>query len=113
MSGLQAHANVLELAAAGRLPNSIDDTSNVSVEVVLELYEAGYLEAIDSSHLTGRKLERARITLAGREYLEHLRSQVANQSMPASIRRGVWKIVAWIAGILGAVIAGVWIARLS
>ncbi len=66
------HLRILELAARGALPDSIDETSEIPVTIVRELLEAGYLKAVDASSMDGIAYLNPRITLAGREYMRQL-----------------------------------------
>jgi hypothetical protein len=72
---MKEYLDILELAAEGYLPEKIDETSEISVDKVRELIEAGYLRAIDVSSLAGIAYSNPKITLPGREYLNELKSQ--------------------------------------
>jgi hypothetical protein len=72
---MSEYRRVLELAAQGKLPPNIDDSTDPSASVVRELLEAGYLWAIDATSFSGPAFLNARITLPGREYLATLQSQ--------------------------------------
>jgi len=72
---LEEHLHILELAARNALPEHINEDSELSVLVVRELREAGYLDAADASSQDGMEYILPRITLPGREYLRHLQSQ--------------------------------------
>ena len=78
---MKEHMIVLELAAQGKLPDNIDSSSNVSVAVVQELVDAGYLKAIDASSFDGVAYMEPRITLTGREYLAQLRDKIEGSQM--------------------------------
>ena len=69
---MQEHRRILRLAARGSLPDEIDSDSELSVEVVRELVEAGHLKAIDATSFDHPAFVSPRITLAGREYLLEL-----------------------------------------
>ena len=69
---MDEHLNILSLATQGKLPDSIDNSSNISVAIVRELVEIGFLNAIDASTNDGDAYLDPRITLAGREYLAKL-----------------------------------------
>ena len=45
---MEKRLRILELAAKGRLPEKIDSTSDLPIEVVQELVDAGHLKAIDT-----------------------------------------------------------------
>ena len=72
---MKEYLNILELAAKGNLPKKIDETSEISVNTVKELIEAGYLSAIDTSSLDGISYLNTRITLIGRKYLSDQEAQ--------------------------------------
>lgn len=71
---MKEYMKILEIAADGNFPEKIDETSELSVDTVRELIEAGYLTAIDASSFDGIAYLQARITLPGREYLDVLKS---------------------------------------
>jgi hypothetical protein len=70
---MKEHLIILELAEQGKLPARIDGASDLSVALVEELIDAGYLKAFDASSLSGPAYLDPKITLAGREYLAELR----------------------------------------
>ena len=74
---------ILELADQGGLPKRIDGASDLPVEMVRELVDAGHLKAIDASSFSGPAYLEARITLAGREYLAELREGTEAKHMEA------------------------------
>lgn len=75
--GMDEHLRVLELAARGALPDSIDESSELPVGIVRELVEEGYLAAIDTSSFDGIAYLEPRITLSGREYLRRLKLELS------------------------------------
>lgn len=75
MAAMRDHLHLLEMAAIGSLPDTIDGEGDLSLVVVRELLEAGYLNAIDVSTLGGEAYLNPRITLAGREYLQKLHGE--------------------------------------
>lgn len=82
---MKQHLKILELAAEKKLPEQIDETSELPVEIVAELIEAGYLKAIDASSFDGTAYFQSKITLLGREYLNELKSKIEEQKkMPES-----------------------------
>jgi hypothetical protein len=83
---MKEHLIVLDLAAQGMLPDNIDNTSHVSVTVVQELVDAGYLKAIDASSFDGLAYMEPRITLAGREYLAQLKDKIGEKQMQVKKR---------------------------
>ena len=78
---MKDYLNILDLASQGKLPETVDSASSLSVEAVQELVEAGYLKAIDGSSSDGIAYVEPKITLAGREYLNRLRSAVGGKQM--------------------------------
>jgi len=78
---MKEHLNVLALAAEGKLPDNIDNNSHVSISIVRELVDAGYLKAINASSLDGDAYNDPRITLAGREYLAKLTEKSEEDQM--------------------------------
>ncbi len=72
---MKQHYKILKLASDAKLPEGIDETSELPVDIVTELIEAGYLKAIDVSDFGGTAYSQTRITLSGREYLNELRAQ--------------------------------------
>jgi len=72
---MKQHCKILELASEAKLTEKIDETSELPLDIVTELIEAGYLKAIDASSFAGTAYLQTRITLSGREYLNELRSQ--------------------------------------
>lgn len=72
---MEQHYKILKLAAEGNLSNRIDETSDLPIDIVTELIEAGYLKAIDASSHGGTAYLETKITLAGREYFNELESQ--------------------------------------
>lgn len=74
---MEEHFRILEMAARNALPERVDEDSELSVLVIRELYEAGYLDAADACSRDGMEYLDPRITLQGREYLRQLQSQRA------------------------------------
>lgn len=68
------------MAQNGKLPEQIDEYTEPSFNLVRELVEEGYLDAIDASSMDGYAYINTRITLPGREYLEKLIQRGANES---------------------------------
>ncbi|SBR51077.1 hypothetical protein [Halomonas sp. HL-93] len=101
------HQRVLEAAANQTLPDEINESSDYPVSVVKELVESGYLDAADACSDDGDAYLEPRITLPGREYLESFK--VKNESgvdRSTSLWRVAKPILAWMFGIVGAVIGG-------
>jgi hypothetical protein len=77
---MEEYWRLLELAASGQLPERIEEQSTPEFNIFRELIEAGYLTAVDASHMLGRAYLQPRITLAGREYLQQQRPRMAHPS---------------------------------
>ncbi len=86
---MKEHLIVLDLAAQGKLPYNIDSASHVSVAIVRELIDAGYLKALDASSFDGVAYMEPRITLAGREYLAELKEKIEGKQMEAKRHKEV------------------------
>lgn len=86
---MKEHRRILELASRDALPDQIDETSELSIGVVRELIEAGYLHAIDASSMGGDAYLSPRITLTGREYLRRLQREAtgSERDLVAAIER--------------------------
>ena len=69
---MEQYISILRRAASDDLPDPADTRSGVDLVLFRELYEAGYIEAIDASSFDGPSYVSPRITLAGREYLTDL-----------------------------------------
>lgn len=66
------HFKILSLGAAKKLPDPLDDTFEYSIDIVTELIDAGYLNALDVSSMGYDGYTNPKITLSGREYLKKL-----------------------------------------
>jgi hypothetical protein len=66
---MDEHRKLLELAASGGLPSSISRSGEISVDVFRDLFEAGYVSAVEAHSFSGRAYLEPRITLAGRQFL--------------------------------------------
>jgi hypothetical protein len=103
---MNAHREILAKAAAKQLPDPLDDSSDVSVEAVKELVEAGYLKAIDASSMDGDAFLEPRITAAGREYLARLERETKDNSLVAKGLRVTTPVAKWVWSIVTAVLIG-------
>lgn len=103
---MKAHLEILAKAAAKQLPDSIDDSSDYSVEVIKELFEAGYIEAIDASSMDGPAFLKPRITLAGREYLTELEEKEKANSAVGKTIAVMSPAIKWVWAIFTAVLIG-------
>jgi len=82
---MSQHMKLLEMAANKALPDKIDEETDIPLDIVRELVEAGYLKAIDASSFDGEAFLSPRITLQGREYLEDLKSERRSETDDMSI----------------------------
>jgi hypothetical protein len=82
---LSQHMKLLEMAANKSLPDKIDEETDIPLDIVRELVEAGYLKAIGASSFAGDAFLSPKITLQGREYLENLRSERRSETDYMSI----------------------------
>jgi DNA-binding MarR family transcriptional regulator len=76
---MKEHLEILEIAAEKKLPEQIDESSELPVQIFSELIDAGYLKAIDASSYDGTAYLHVKITLQGREYLNELKSHKEDQ----------------------------------
>lgn len=86
MDHLAEHRKILALAVAGELPDRIDAASDVAVNIVKELCDAGMLDAIDASSMDGEEFLEPKITMRGRIYLSELDG---NQSAQRNTRTDI------------------------
>lgn len=82
---MSQHMKLLEMAANKSLPDKIDEETDIPLDIVRELVEAGYLKAIDASSFAGDAFLSPKITFQGREYLENLRSERRSETDYMSI----------------------------
>jgi hypothetical protein len=85
---MKEHQIILDLAAQGKLPDNIDGDSHISVSIIRELIDAGYLKAIAASSFDGNAYINPRITLAGRDYLDELKEKTKGKQMEAKSQKG-------------------------
>lgn len=97
--------SLLEKLAKGSLPESIN-SKTVDISVFQELYRADFISAIDCSSYDGTEYMDPKITHAGRQYLDELKSKRKSFWFKWS---GGWEIglaiLGGIATIVGAVAA--------
>lgn len=60
---MSQYMKLLEMAANRALPDKIDEETDIPLDIVRELVEAGYLKAIDASSFDGDTFLSPRITL--------------------------------------------------
>jgi hypothetical protein len=71
---MNEHLKLLELAVNNALPDTIDKETGLPLNIVRELLDAGYLTAMDTGEFGEDAYMSPRITMSGREYLQHLKS---------------------------------------
>lgn len=67
----EEHLNILEAAEKGELPETLDSSSGINIDIFQELYESGLVKAIDASSFGGAVYINPKITMEGREYLKN------------------------------------------
>jgi hypothetical protein len=105
----QQFIKVLELAERSALPDRIEDDSVVPVSIVKELYEGGFLDAIDASSADGSEYMEPRINVRGREYLKVLKQQHYEVSPRGKAKRLGVRLLDWVGGIVAGLIIA-WVA---
>ncbi len=109
MNYLSSHREILEKAVSGELPDRVDKNSDVSAEIVRDLVNDGYLEAVDACSMDGLEYLEPKITLLGREYLNSLDNRAREASISGKFSKIGLRALDWGLGIL----AGLIIAWLS
>lgn len=69
---MEEHRSILLAAEAGQLPNTVDESSDINMDVFEELIQSGLIDGADACSDDGRCYLDPKITLVGREYLENL-----------------------------------------
>jgi hypothetical protein len=105
MDYLNEHQQILALAAAGKLPDRIEEGGAVPVAVFRELFEQGLVDAADASSKDGLEYLEPRITIAGREYLNTLEARTFAASPLGRVQKAGLLVGGWLAGIGTAVAA--------
>ena len=82
---MEKHQNILDSLASNNFPSQIDENNFPLINIFKELYEVGYVKAVDASSYDGICYMEPRITLAGREYLKKLTSPVDCTTQSISI----------------------------
>lgn len=100
MDYLSNHKEILQEAASNDLPDRINGESETPVEIVRELIEDGLLKAIDDSDKDGIEYIEPRITVAGREYLNHLNQRAYEGSPTGKAHRIGFRLLDWSGGII-------------
>ncbi|WP_028487377.1 hypothetical protein [Thiomicrorhabdus chilensis] len=112
MDYLAEHKNILEQAVQNKLPKQIDSKSEVSVDIVRDLIEDGYLKAVDVSSFSGIGYLEPRITILGREYLNQLNERAFNSSTVGKLHKVSIRLLDWAGGILAGILIAIIVAKL-
>lgn len=104
MDYLSEHRKILEQAASEGLPDRVNEEGGISVEVVKDLYENGYLAAADACSMDGMEYLNPRITISGREYLNALNERAFEGSTKGKVRKIGLRIIDWSLGVAAGLI---------
>lgn len=96
---------ILKLAEKNELPERIGKDSIISIDLIKELVNSGYLDAIDASSFDGASFIKPKITLEGREYLLELENNLKKNTILVKLTNLSMPIVKWVFGIAATVIA--------
>ena len=78
---MKSYEKILKLAIQGKLPKNISEDNFPDIDIFVELYQSGFIDAIDASSLDGKAYLNPKITFEGREYydgLEHAPNNTMN-----------------------------------
>ena len=65
---MKSYAKILKLAIEGELPKNISKGNFPDIDIFVELYQRGFIDAIDASSFDGIAYLNPKITFEGREY---------------------------------------------
>jgi|TARA_R100000322_G_scaffold63279_1_gene39790 hypothetical protein len=99
---------ILRLAASGKLPDLVNESSGIDMDVFEELYHAGLLTGADACSDGGRCYLEPKITFAGREKLKQDQQESAPWWRSFDRRLLVLGIVVALIGV--AVPVYIWVA---
>jgi hypothetical protein len=102
-SHLEPHRALLAKAASTGLPDRIDRTSDISLAVLQELIEDGYINAVDAQSFEGSGYLQARITVSGREYLNILDERHEAASLKGRSKKYLLLFLGWLAGVASSI----------
>jgi len=77
---MKSYEKILKLAINGELPKNISEDDFPDIDIFVELYNRGFIDAIDASTLDGKAYLNPKITFEGREYYNSL-YRTTTQSM--------------------------------
>lgn len=69
---MKSYEKLLKLAIDGKLPKNISEDDFPDIDMFVELYNRGFIDAIDASTLDGKAYINPKITFEGREYYNSL-----------------------------------------
>lgn len=95
---MKEHIEILKMAVNKTLPKDIDVRSSISLDAFKELYDAGYIDALDVSDLSGHAYKDPKITIQGREYLSELNEKSFLSRYGKIILKWAFGIIAAVAG---------------
>ena len=75
-SDMEEHKSILEKLSNNDFPSEIDEQSFPQIAIFKELYDQGYIKALDVSSDDGDAFLNPKITLPGRKYLAELKSSI-------------------------------------
>jgi hypothetical protein len=105
--------SILQQAANSKLPQQVNDDSEIPVSLVGELVAAGYLEAVNASTSDGPCFVNPTITILGREYLRTLESRAREASVTGKVSKQFPALAKWLFGIVAAVAAALLVKWLA
>jgi len=107
---MEEHKRILESLSSNNCPSEVDGKTFPGIEVFKELYNRGYIDAVNVTTDDRVAFLSPKITLAGREHLSELKSAI--NSEPAYKSKAM-KIVGWIFEHVIVVITGLIVVVLS
>lgn len=108
---MEEHKRILESLSSNNCPSEVDGKKFSGIEVFKELYDRGYIDAVNVTTDDRVAFLSPKITLAGREYLSELKSAISSE--PAYKSKAM-KIVGWIFNhIIAVIVTGLIVAALS
>ncbi len=69
---MESYEKILKLAIQGKLPKNMSEDNFPDIDIFVELYQSGFIDAIDASSLDGKAYLNPKITFKGREYYDGL-----------------------------------------
>ncbi len=75
---MKNHKKILRLAIEGKLPKNISEDNFPDIDIFEELYDRGFIKAINASSNDGKAFLNPKVTFEGREYYEGLETNQKN-----------------------------------